>query len=373
MPADDAELRRRGSAAADVVLTDGTSPWHAAAADGRPDRAVLVDLSPFGRIGPVRRVGDERPRHVGDGRLPVLHRRRPTASRSGCPGRRPSSTPAPTPRSPALVGLHERERSGHGPARRGQPSSRPRSPPTPGSCRRGRPAAHAARAPAERPHPGRGRLGLRDAHRPEGRAVRHDRAARPGRRGPHRRHPDVEREHPADLRGRRRSGRTDKTVAEIVELGQLLRVAVTPVVDGAGVLADEQLAARDWWEREGDIAFPGQPYKFSATPGGAARARRRRIGAARRARTPPAAAERRRVAAERGTTESAAAARGRADPRGHDELGRPGRRPLPRRPRRRQHQGRVGDPPGDAGADLGRARRRTCSARPTTGRCTSTR
>ena len=58
----------------------------------------------------------------------------------------------------------------------------------------------------------------------------------------------------------------DKTVAEIVELGQLLRMAVTPVLDGAGVLADEQLAARDWWEREGDFAFPGQPYKLSATP-----------------------------------------------------------------------------------------------------------
>jgi crotonobetainyl-CoA:carnitine CoA-transferase CaiB-like acyl-CoA transferase len=58
----------------------------------------------------------------------------------------------------------------------------------------------------------------------------------------------------------------DKTVAEIVELGQLLRVAVTPVLDGAGVLVDEQLEARDWWEREGDIAYPGQPYKFSATP-----------------------------------------------------------------------------------------------------------
>ena len=76
----------------------------------------------------------------------------------------------------------------------------------------------------------------------------------------------------------------DKTVAEIVELGQLLRVAVTPVLDGAGVLADEQLAARNWWEREGDIAFPGQPYKFSATPSarqglaprsGSTRARRR--------------------------------------------------------------------------------------------------
>jgi crotonobetainyl-CoA:carnitine CoA-transferase CaiB-like acyl-CoA transferase len=58
----------------------------------------------------------------------------------------------------------------------------------------------------------------------------------------------------------------DKTVAEIVEFGQLLRVAVTPVVDGRAVLADEQLEARQWWEREGDIAYPGQPYKLSASP-----------------------------------------------------------------------------------------------------------
>src|SRR5262249_42320394 len=58
----------------------------------------------------------------------------------------------------------------------------------------------------------------------------------------------------------------DKTVAEIVELGQLLRIAVTPVLDGAGVLADEQLAARKWWEEEGGFSYPGQPYKFSATP-----------------------------------------------------------------------------------------------------------
>ena len=64
----------------------------------------------------------------------------------------------------------------------------------------------------------------------------------------------------------------DKTVAEIVELGQLLRVAVTPVLDGTGVLADEQLEARDWWEREGDIAYPGQPYKFVGHPVDAARA-----------------------------------------------------------------------------------------------------
>src|SRR4051812_32344482 len=39
-------------AAADVVLTDGTSAWHQAATAQRPDRTVLVDVSPFGRTGP---------------------------------------------------------------------------------------------------------------------------------------------------------------------------------------------------------------------------------------------------------------------------------------------------------------------------------
>lgn len=58
----------------------------------------------------------------------------------------------------------------------------------------------------------------------------------------------------------------DKNVAEVVEFAQALRIAVTPVLDAPGVLADEQLEARDWWEREGDVTFPGQPYHLSATP-----------------------------------------------------------------------------------------------------------
>ena len=38
--------------AADVVVTDGSSPWHEAAVGGRSDSTVLVDVSPFGRSGP---------------------------------------------------------------------------------------------------------------------------------------------------------------------------------------------------------------------------------------------------------------------------------------------------------------------------------
>jgi crotonobetainyl-CoA:carnitine CoA-transferase CaiB-like acyl-CoA transferase len=60
----------------------------------------------------------------------------------------------------------------------------------------------------------------------------------------------------------------DHTVADMVELGQLLRIAVTPVLDGRGVLDDEQLAARQWWETDTETAmrYPGQPYRLSATP-----------------------------------------------------------------------------------------------------------
>lgn len=58
----------------------------------------------------------------------------------------------------------------------------------------------------------------------------------------------------------------DKTVEEVVELGQALRVAVTPVLDAAGVHADPQLEARGWWEAEGPMRVPGQPYKLGASP-----------------------------------------------------------------------------------------------------------
>jgi crotonobetainyl-CoA:carnitine CoA-transferase CaiB-like acyl-CoA transferase len=60
----------------------------------------------------------------------------------------------------------------------------------------------------------------------------------------------------------------DKTVAEIVEAAQELRVPVTPVLDAAGVAADPQLEARGWWEADSDgaMAFPGQPYQLSETP-----------------------------------------------------------------------------------------------------------
>lgn len=55
-----------------------------------------------------------------------------------------------------------------------------------------------------------------------------------------------------------------RTVAEIVELGQLLRVAVTPVRTTADLLADEQLAARGWWQWDeaSGVSLPGPPARI---------------------------------------------------------------------------------------------------------------
>ena len=155
-------------------------------------------------VGPVRRVGQQRPRHVGDGRLPVLHGlARPRADL----GARPAGPAARRlPRRAGRARRSARARAQRArPARRGRrPRRRARRPRLAGVVVGGQRAA--PRAPAQRPHPGRRRLGLRDAHRPQGRAVHHDRPARPPRRGLHGRRPDVERQHPADLRGRRRVG-----------------------------------------------------------------------------------------------------------------------------------------------------------------------
>ncbi|MFV0257888.1 MAG: CoA transferase [Acidimicrobiales bacterium] len=54
-----------------------------------------------------------------------------------------------------------------------------------------------------------------------------------------------------------------RTVAEIVELGQALRVAVTPVMTAAELADDPQLAARDWWQHDEPtgLRLPGPAYR----------------------------------------------------------------------------------------------------------------
>ncbi len=254
--------------AADVVLTDGSSEWHAAAVAGRPEGTVLVDLSPFGRSGPYAEwKSSDLVTWAMGGYLYF----------TGSPDREPIWVPGPQAQMhagahaalAALVGLHERERSGRG---QGVEVADLDAALT----------AHAwlvvswaacgvalQRQPGDLIRAADGWVYVMRIVPKDEVLVMIDR-------------PDLADENltvdiPTWMANVPRvfeavaEWAKDKTVAEIVELGQLLRVAVTPVLDGAGVLADEQLAAREWWEREGDVTFPGQPYKFSGTPSSAPR------------------------------------------------------------------------------------------------------
>ena len=112
VPADDADFAA-WLAAADIVITDGTSPWHAAATGGRPDRTVLVDLSPFGHSGPYAEWTSSDLVTWAMGGYHYF---------TGSPDREPIWLPGPHAQMhaaahtafAALVGLHERERSGRG-------------------------------------------------------------------------------------------------------------------------------------------------------------------------------------------------------------------------------------------------------------------
>jgi crotonobetainyl-CoA:carnitine CoA-transferase CaiB-like acyl-CoA transferase len=249
--------------AADIVLTDGSSPWHDHATTQRPAATVLVDVSPFGRTGPY--AGWNSSDLVTWAMGGYLHF-------TGAPDREPIQVPGRQSQLhagahvaiAALAALHERDRSGLG--QRAEVSHLEATL-----------TAHAwlvsswaaCGMPLQR-QPFDLIRGV-DGWVYVMRIVPKDELF-----------VMIEREDlgaeglTADLQvwnaniprifAAVAEWAKDKTVAEIIELGQLLRIAVTPVLDGRGVLTDEQLAARDWWEREGDTLFPGQPYKMSATP-----------------------------------------------------------------------------------------------------------
>ena len=112
VPSDDADFRR-WLGAADVVLSDGSSAWHSSAVEGRPDGTVLVDLSPFGRSGPYAEwTSSDLVTWAMGGYLYF----------TGSPDREPIWVPGPQAQLhagahaalAALVGLHERDRSGRG-------------------------------------------------------------------------------------------------------------------------------------------------------------------------------------------------------------------------------------------------------------------
>ncbi len=273
-------------AAADIAVTDGSSPWHDAAVAGRAPTTVLVDVSPFGRFGPY--AGWQSSDLVTWAMGGYLYF-------TGSPDREPIWMPGPHAQLhaaahaafAALVGLHERGRSGLG--QRVEVAELDATL-----------TAHAwlvsswaacgqllGRQPMDLIRASDGWVYVMRIVPKDELFVMIER-------------PDLGEENlTVDLPTWNANiprifeavaaWAKDKTVAEIVEFGQLLRVAVTPVVTGVDVLADEQLAARDWWEREGDVTFPGQPYKLSATPS-ARRGPAPALGANSDARVPVAAA-----------------------------------------------------------------------------------
>jgi len=262
VPTDDADFGA-WLAAADIVLSDGSSPWHAAARDRRPDTTVLLDLSPFGRSGPYAEwASSDLVTWAMGGYLYF----------TGSPDRDPVWVPGPQAQMHAgahaafagLVGLYERERSGRG--QRVEVADLDAAL----TAHAWLVSSWAACGVLLQRQPG-DLIRCVDGWAYVMRIVPKDELFVMIDR------PDLADENltvdiPTWTVNIPRifeavaAWAQDKTVAEIVELGQLLRVAVTPVLDGNGVLADEQLEARDWWEREGDVAYPGQPYKFSATP-----------------------------------------------------------------------------------------------------------
>jgi crotonobetainyl-CoA:carnitine CoA-transferase CaiB-like acyl-CoA transferase len=262
VPSDETEVAA-WLAVADVVLTDGSSAWHGLVVDEHPETVVLVDLTTFGHTGPYAEweTSDLVTWAMG-GYLYF----------TGSPDREPIWVPGPQAQFhagshaafAALVGLHERERSGRGQSVEIADLDATLT-------------AHAwlvsswaangqllQRQPMDLIRCADGWVYVMRIVPKDELFVMIDR-------------PDLGDEgltvdiptwnnHIPRIFEAVQEWALDKTVAEVVELGQLLRVAVTPVVDGAGVLVDEQLESRGWWEREGDTAFPGQPYRFTATP-----------------------------------------------------------------------------------------------------------
>lgn len=248
----------------DVVLTDGSSPWHTHAVNTRPDTVVLIDISPFGRTGPYADwIGSDLVTWAMGGYLYF----------TGSPDREPIWVPGHQSQLhagahaaiAALVALHERDENGG--LGQSVEVSELESVLT----------AHAwlvtswaacglvlGRQPVDLIHAVDGWVYIMRIVPKDELFVMIDRpdlAAENLTVDVPTWHTNIQRIFEAVAEWAK-----DKTVAEIVELGQLLRIAATPVLDGIGVLADEQLAARDWWEREGEIAFPGQPFHFSVTP-----------------------------------------------------------------------------------------------------------
>ena len=252
---------------ADLLLVDGTSQWHGASRGAMPEHLVEVDLAPFGRSGPY---ADWRGSDIGVWAIGGYH------YFTGYPDREPVWLPGSQAglhggvhgAFAALVGLYERRRSGFGQAIEVSELEAVLS-------------AHAwlvsswSACGVPLPRVERDLVRAADGWVYFMRLVPQDNlfvlieqyemmeenltATIP-----------LWIENIPRVFALAAEWSKDKSVAEIVERAQELRVPVTPVLDSAGVSADPQLEARSWWEGDPDaadgMAFPGQPFHLSATP-----------------------------------------------------------------------------------------------------------
>jgi crotonobetainyl-CoA:carnitine CoA-transferase CaiB-like acyl-CoA transferase len=70
------------------------------------------------------------------------------------------------------------------------------------------------------------------------------------------------RAHAEEIWGLVRDWCRDQLVADIVEQAQQLRIPTTPLATAAGLLADPQLTARDYFRMRDGVAYPGLPYRW---------------------------------------------------------------------------------------------------------------
>src|SRR2546423_9321066 len=249
---------------ADVMLVDGTSPWQASLPTFRPEHQVRVDVSPFGRTGPYAgwRGSDIAVWAMG-GYMQFTGD--PEREPLWLPGSQAALHAGTHAAVAALAGLYERRRTGYG---QEVEVSELDSVLTAHAWLQTSWAANGEllkRVPSDLIRASDGWVYVMRIVPTDNLFVLIDRMDLM-EEGLAASIPDWFANIPRIFEAVAEWAK-DKTVDEIVEFGQELRVAVTPVLDAAGIAEDEQFEARGWGEPDGGgEAFPGPPYHPSATP-----------------------------------------------------------------------------------------------------------
>jgi crotonobetainyl-CoA:carnitine CoA-transferase CaiB-like acyl-CoA transferase len=267
VPDDHADARRLLASLArqaDVLLVDGTSPWQAALPAVLPERTVVVDISPFGRSGPCSgwRGSDIALWAMGGY---MYFTGAPDRFPLWLPGSQSSMHAGAHAAFAALVGIHERYRTGHGQA---VEISEQEATLTAHAWLQTTWAANGqllTRVPSDLIQAADDWVYFMRIVPSDNLFVlieRYDMMEEGLTASIPEWFANIPRIFDAVAEWAK-----EKTVTEIVDFAQELRVAVTPVLDAAAIAADPQMEARDWWERDEDGGvFPGQTYHLSATP-----------------------------------------------------------------------------------------------------------